>query len=429
LGLAGVTAASAVLPRALLRPRSVVEAAAGLPQAAVGERHLRFVASDGWIKLPGANSPYHPDDMAPDLLTTYVFGFRDVTGFNEDQILAQKMKMQHIAPIWWLRQEEDTYLRLGNLGLEIRPDLIDAHTLHFHGFRNAIPIFDGEPHSSVGVPIARELVYFYRPHDPGTYLYHCHFEETEHVHMGMTGAVFVRPYQDHSPPAGLPVARLEGNTDPAAPLGYTYNDGDGTTAFDREFVMCLTDIWTLAHWCDSHVQLPEWSDYNPDYYLLNGRVWPDTIEPAGGGPDLAGDGDLIPPPGRPDLRYQPVSSLVQCEAGERVLLRLVNMAFIEQTMRLGGIKMRVVGRDATLLRGRDGTDLSYETDSVLIGAGESADAIFIAPDVDVETTFLLHSRNYAHLSNGGGAGYGGQMTEVRVFPAGTDLPAQTVPNT
>ena len=84
-------------------------------------------------------------------------------------------------------------LKLTNLGLAIRPDLIDAHTLHFHGFRNALPIFDGEPHSSVGVPIVRDLTYFYKPHDPGTYMYHCHFEETEHVHMGMVGGCFIKP--------------------------------------------------------------------------------------------------------------------------------------------------------------------------------------------------------------------------------------------
>jgi FtsP/CotA-like multicopper oxidase with cupredoxin domain len=405
LGLAGATAAGALLPKTLMRPHKIVEAAPGMPQ--IVEPNLHFVASDGWIYLPGANLPYHPDNMAPDPFTTYMFGFRDVTGLTNEQILAQKMKVQHIAPIWSLNEGEDFTLKLGNLGLQIRPDLIDAHTLHFHGFRDAIPIFDGEPHSSVGVPIARELIYFYRPHHPGTYMYHCHFEETEHVHMGMVGAVFVRPA-----------------------LGPKFAYNDPSTEFDREFVMCLSDIWTLAHWCDSHVQLPEWSDYNPDFYLLNGRAYPDTLAPPGGGTDTgpAGTGDLIPPLGYPQLQYQPISSLVECESGDRVLIRFVNMAYIEQTMRLTGIKMRVVGRDATPLRGRDGTDLTYETDSVLIGAGESADAIFVAPEVTTETRFLLFSRNYSHLSNAGGSGYGGQMTEVRVFPAGT-LPPQAAPNT
>ena len=74
------------------------------------------------------------------------------------------MKAQLAAPMLaGSTRRTDFTLKLTNLGLQIRPDLIDAHTLHFHGFRNAIPIFDGEPHSSVGVPISRDLTYFYRP--------------------------------------------------------------------------------------------------------------------------------------------------------------------------------------------------------------------------------------------------------------------------
>jgi len=40
----------------------------------------------------------------------------------------------------------------------------------------------------------------------------------------------------------------------------------------------------------------------------------------------------------------------------------------------------------------------------------------------------LYNRNYHRLRNGSGTGHGGQMTEIRVFPAGT-LPPQAAPNT
>ncbi|MFN2183930.1 MAG: multicopper oxidase domain-containing protein [Anaerolineae bacterium] len=407
-GLIGAAAAATVVPKALLRPTKVVKAS---PAAQITEPNLHFAATDGWVHLPSPDvPPYHPDDMAPADpagLTTYIFGFRNLTGVADEQLFSQKMKAQLVSPTFWIDEGTDFTLKLTNLGLQMRPDLIDAHTLHFHGFRNAIPIFDGEPHSSVGVPIARDLTYFYRPHDPGTYMYHCHFEETEHVHMGMVGVVFVRPAAD------TPSQR------------YAYNDP--ATAFDREFVMCMNEVWSLAHWCDSHVQLPEWSDYAPDFWLLNGRAYPDTLEPPGGGTDLA-TGELIPPEGRPDLKYQPISSLVQANSGDRVLLRFVNLGYVEQSMRLPGVPLRIVGRDATLLRGRSGNDLSYYTDTIIVGPGESVDAIFVAPDVTSETRLLLANRNYARLSNGGAPGYGGQMTEVRIFPAGT-LPAQSAPNT
>ena len=99
-------------------------------------------------------------------------------------------------------------------------------------------------------------------------MFHCHVEDIEHVHMGMTGLVFVRPLQD-------------GNTARYPSGKYAYNDGDGSTGFDREFAMFLTEVWAESHWADAHIQLPEWSDYRADFSLLNGRVYPDTLAPNG----------------------------------------------------------------------------------------------------------------------------------------------------
>ena len=45
----------------------------------------------------------------------------------------------------------------------------------------------------MAVTTGRTFQYIYRPRDPGTYMFHCHVEDTEHVHMGMTGHVHVRP--------------------------------------------------------------------------------------------------------------------------------------------------------------------------------------------------------------------------------------------
>jgi hypothetical protein len=87
-----------------------------------------------------------------------------------------------------------------------------------------------------------------------------------------------------------------------------------------------------------------------------------------------------------------------------------------------------VGKDATPLVGRDGTDNSYLTDTIYIGPGESVDAIITCPSVSSVTTFLLANRNYANLHNPGLPGLGGQLTEVRVHPAGTNLDPQTEAN-
>ena len=99
-------------------------------------------------------------------------------------------------------------------------------------------------------------------------------------------------------------------------------------------------------------------------------------------------------------------------------------------MTLTGIKMKVVGRDATLLR-NGSTDNNYLTDTVSLSAGESADVLFTAPPYQAHpngyNTYLLYNRSYSLTSNLSNGGNGGQMTEVRVYPSG--VAAQTGPNT
>jgi len=343
--------------------------------------------------------------------------------------------------LFWLDQfnpaaPKDFRMQLTNLGMAGRPDLFDAHTIHWHGFRNVITFFDGEPTGSVAVTTGRTFTYIYRPRDPGTYMFHCHVEDVEHVHMGMNGPVFVRPLQN-------------GNTSYYPSGKYAYNDGNGSTGYDREFTMQLSEVWGDSHWADAHIQLPEWSDYRADFSLLNGRVYPDTLAPnAPLDPTaidtpakiaalhampvlLDADGDLVAPAGNPHLKHQPLSALVTCNAGERVLLRFANLGFREASMTLAGIKMKVVGKDATPMKGRDGTDTSYMTNTVSFGAGESFDAIFTAPAYQgpaAYDTYILYDRAYARSNNLAPLGFGGQRTEVRVYPAGT-LSTQLIPST
>lgn len=395
--------------------------------------------TDGWMSLPRtpAIAPFHPDTYAPAPYSTYIFGFRNITELTDSQRADQKNHAQHSAPLFWVRQHDpgngvgEFRVSITNLGLAQRPDLFDEHTLHWHGFRNVIPFFDGEPTGSVAVPGGSVFTYVYRPHEPGTYMYHCHVEDTEHVHMGMTGMVFVRPRQDGTP------YTYGGKTFTA----FAYNDGDGSTGYDREFSMMLTEVWAESHWADAHIQLPEWSDYRADFSMINGRVHPDTLAPNAPidltGPTrpylpvlVDGTGDLQAPAGRPDLNRQPLSALVQCNAGDDVLLRFANLGFKEVSMTTTGLSFRVVGRDATPMRNADGTDTSYTTNTLVMGAGESFDVILRAPAHSGGAgadTYLLYNRSFQRSDNGAPGGYGGQTTEIRVHPTGT-LPAQRYPN-
>lgn len=438
-GGAVVTVAGASLLPQFLRKTLMPEQVVG----AVGDYDLFFAGTDGFMWNPGpAQAPYHPDTWVEPPFTNYMFGFRNVTYFEDslggltaaEKVQNQKMKAQHNAPFFWVDQYDDTLnpvdfkLQVTNLGLQMRPDLTDPHTLHWHGFRNVIPYFDGEPSGSVAIPTGGLFTYVYRPRDPGTYMYHCHVEDIEHVQMGMTGIVFVRPLQNVTNPSLYPSGK------------FAYNDGDGSTGYDREFPMFLSEVWVKARWNGLHIQEHVWADFKADFSLLNGRVFPDTLLPNSpidilnstkslviqSDPDT---GDLVIP-AEPRLQNQPHSALVTCKEGERVLLRFANLGFREASMTLAGINMRVVGRDATPMKGRDGTDTSYETDTLLMGAGESYDAIFTAPAhstgiaTDPPDVYVLYNRRYTQVSNLSEGGSGGQRTEVRVYPSGKSLVQQ-----
>jgi FtsP/CotA-like multicopper oxidase with cupredoxin domain len=436
LGILGAGALGA----AVLRPRPAGAAFLPWQQASPPVNNpgapvrVHLAATDGWVSMPGttARPPFWPDPMAPTPFDTYVFGFRDVTPLfqpdgtitaaDQAKLDALRGKAQISAPIYGFDQDDEIQVSLANLGLTIRPDLTDGHTVHWHGFNNAIPLFDGVPELSIAVPIGRSFTYEYRPRDPGTYMYHCHFEDVEHVQMGMTGILYVRPKQNRNPIA----PDLAGTR-------YAYNDGvpsthPASTAYHREFSFILTELWPEGHYRDAHIQTTDWTDFAPAFWLMNGRANPDTLQPNGVWDP--GAADLAVPPGQERLQYQPNTSLIRANAGEKVLLRIANLGYQHHTMTLDGIPMRVVAKDAGLLRGSDGTDLSYDTNSVEVGPGESRDVIVTVPTPasfgpDGYATYLFYDRSFALLNNDGGPGYGGMLTEVRVYPVGS-LGAQPI---
>ncbi len=397
------------------------------------QKTVHLAGTDGWVSMPAgapADLPFFPDSLAPADRNTYVFGFRDVTGLTPAQVAAQRGKAQISAPMMAFDEEDDITITLTNLGLLVRPDLFDGHTIHWHGFVNAIPLFDGVPELSLSVPVGRDLSYFYRPHDAGTYMYHCHFEDVEHVQMGMTGMVFVRPKQNQTND-GVVVVRPElaagqpnpwgGTIGATIPPGkYAYNDFDGSTGYDREFAFMITELWSAAHWRDAHIQVSNWTDYDPSFWLLNGRGYPDTTAP-NGARDASGNLTSADP----RLQSQPNSSLITCNAGDRVLLRMSNLGYQNHTMSVDNIDLQIVAKDASLLKGRDGISNYITTNTVGVGPGESRDIIFVAPNSPGE--YFLYDRKYSYLQNGGGPGYGGMMTKILVAAPGTYAP-QTVAN-
>ena len=112
---------------------------------------------------------------------------------------------------------------------------------------------------------------------------------------------------------------------------------------------------------------------------------------------------------------QQQNALVEANAGEKVLLRISNLSITEYfTLMSPQIPMRVVGVGASQLRGTGGADLSYKTNSVNVGGGQSFDAILDTDDV-APGTYFLYTTNLNFLSNNTEE-RGGIMTEIVIHP-------------
>ncbi len=100
------------------------------------------------------------------------------------------------APLMAFDEDDEFFLTLTNVGMIMRPDLFEQHTVHFHGYPNASSFYDGVPDASLAINIGGSFTYYYAASDAGTYFWHCHITPPEHLQMGMVGQLFVRPRQN-----------------------------------------------------------------------------------------------------------------------------------------------------------------------------------------------------------------------------------------
>jgi len=78
------------------------------------------------------------------------------------------------APLLAIDEDDEFFLTLTNVGMIMRPDLFEQHTVHFHGYPNASSVYDGVPDASVAINIGGSFTYYYLAPDAGTYFWHCH---------------------------------------------------------------------------------------------------------------------------------------------------------------------------------------------------------------------------------------------------------------
>ncbi len=340
------------------------------------------------------------------------------------------------APLMAIDEDDEFFLTLSNVGMIMRPDLFEQHTVHFHGYPNASAFYDGVPDASVAINIGGSFTYYYLAPDAGTYFWHCHITPPEHLQMGMVGQIYVRPRQDRVPNGNSLYAALQTQqmdlrtacnpnadilcTNPLPSSGdtgatggylngvptkmYAYNDGDGSTQYDVEYPLQIHGFDPNFHFVGMTFNPEGFADMKDKYFLLNGRSYPDTIH---SGPMQTQSADGA------SHFSQPLPSIITMTAGQKALLRISDLDVTEyQTLASLGIPMKVIGYNAKLLRDQEGNNMYYTTNSITLAGGESLDVILDSTGVP-PGTYYLYTPNLDHLSNDA-ENFGGLMTEVRV---------------
>jgi FtsP/CotA-like multicopper oxidase with cupredoxin domain len=356
----------------------------------------------------------------------FIFGFHDSTNAPENGLMRSGTFLsrdgsltgaaQFSAPTLFAREGQRLYLTLTNAGFRERPDLTDPHTIHFHGFPNAASVFDGEPMASFGVNMGSSLTYFYDNQFAGTYMWHCHVEAAEHMQMGMLGNLYVLPAQDGKALTyrGRTYSRFAYDDCPGltATPPSTSDPMCGSTGYDVMYFLQEAAFDPVFHHADQTYQLVDFAHMNDTYAMLNGRGYPDTVNP----------GVLVNSKGAPSQPLPAVPFQVDAQGertplslkqGQRMLVHLSSLATQAfYTVTVLGIPMRVVGQGAQLLRGPTGIDTSYVTGSVTLSGGEGVDVLLDTAGVP-PGTYFLYTTNLNHLSNDA-EDFGGMMTEIVV---------------
>jgi len=211
------------------------------------------------------------------------------------------------------------------------------------------------------------------------------------MQMGMLGNLYVKPAQDGTLIGGF--------------TKFAYNDLNGATGYHIDYPIQIISFDPAFHGANQNVQPLPFAHMTDTYPLMNGRGYPDTINPS---TELGGNAD------NNNKITQKMPSLITAPQGQKILLRLSSLATVRfYTLISPSIPMKVIGKDAQILRGSGeptGQEMSYQTNSITLGGGQMADVLL---DTSLVTpgTYFLYTSNLNELSNDQ-EDFGGMMTEI-----------------
>ncbi|MHB0877302.1 MAG: multicopper oxidase domain-containing protein [Anaerolineae bacterium] len=189
------------------------------------------------------------------------------------------------------------------------------------------------------------ITYSFIANEPGTYIYESGTEPMKQVQMGLFGALVVRP---------------------SLGAGYAYNATSTQFNPTTEYLILMSEVDPTLHQAVEMGQPYDMRLYQPRYWLINGRSFPDTIAPNGA----------------PYLPAQPYGALAHIQEYDAIasplpmLVRYANVGTELVAFHPHGNHGRMIARDGRPLLGPAAEDLSYEKFTVPVGPGQTWDATF-----------------------------------------------------
>ena len=235
-----------------------------------------------------------------------------------------------------------------------------SHTIHLHGL-DVNQQNDGVPHLSFEVGHNDTKSYFFKAPHPGTYLYHCHVTSALHVQAGMYGLLIVKP-----------------NTG----INETW---DGGFLYDSEYAWMTSELdleWHEDSIINSphdtttvEVRLP---DYNPDYFLVNGRS-------------------------EQELNNENIA--VNAAANEVILLRLANIGYYGNTYHFPmHLNARIISSDGRPLPSIEFSDslsiMPGERYQVLLQSTNELEALIEVDYINLNTQIVENTQEISVLISG-----------------------------
>jgi FtsP/CotA-like multicopper oxidase with cupredoxin domain len=307
---------AAVMAPAALAPAAAAQAPTGTKMACTNGPDFQLTAAPGRISLPDGNDMF-----------MWSYGNR-----------AAGDAFQLPGPVLCVTEDQPVTISLLN-------NLPEATSLSLPG-QSGVASAGGVP-GLLGPEVAPggTITYSFTPQEPGTYLYESGSNPHKQVHMGLYGALVVRP---------------------SSGAQFAYNDPATEFNPNREYLVLIHDLDPDLHLAVERGQPYDVTKKHDDYWTINGRSFPDTIADNGAS----------------WLPQQPYSSLIRTqpfnEASNRLpaLIRYVNAGFVNHPFHPHGNHMRLIAQDGRQLRGSAGEDTSMEAFTRTLGAGQTYDLFF-----------------------------------------------------